>query len=209
VWVDLNEDGIPDNQIFLTAGQIVTFDVYISVPFNSLMTAGFLIDFNRCQLEVLSAQLSQLPWWSFGSRVTYDNINGIIDFVGAFYYPQSGDIPLIGFQLIAVRPGVSYLTFRYHNAPFDDFILPDGTVAYVVFPTVMVFSGFPECWGDFDGDGDVDGSDLAKFAFDYGRNDCCDSGVSSCKGDFDNDNDVDGSDLEFFAEDFGRTNCQY
>jgi hypothetical protein len=61
------------------------------------------------------------------------------------------------------------------------------------------------CTGDFDQDGDVDGSDLAVFASDYGRTDC-DTGPI-CEGDFDNDNDVDGSDLAVFAADFGRTIC--
>ena len=59
------------------------------------------------------------------------------------------------------------------------------------------------CEGDFDGDSDVDGSDLAVFAADFGRTDC----VDDCEGDFDNDGDVDGSDLAVFASDFGRTDC--
>jgi len=59
------------------------------------------------------------------------------------------------------------------------------------------------CEGDFDGDGDVDGSDLATFAADFGRTDCS----GDCEGDFDNDGDVDGSDLAVFAADFGRTDC--
>ena len=59
------------------------------------------------------------------------------------------------------------------------------------------------CEGDFDGDGDVDGSDLAVFSADFGRTDCTDD----CEGDFDNDDDVDGSDLAVFAADFGRTDC--
>ena len=63
----------------------------------------------------------------------------------------------------------------------------------------------PPCQGDFDDDGDVDGSDLAVFAADFGRTDC-DSGPE-CEGDFDHDNDVDGSDLAVFAADFGRTDC--
>ena len=62
---------------------------------------------------------------------------------------------------------------------------------------------FNVCEGDFDGDGDVDGSDLAVFAADFDRTDCSDD----CEGDFDNDEDVDGSDLAVFAADFGRTNC--
>ncbi|CAD7773511.1 Right handed beta helix region [Candidatus Methanoperedenaceae archaeon GB37] len=59
------------------------------------------------------------------------------------------------------------------------------------------------CEGDFDYDGDVDGSDLATFAADFGRTDCS----GDCEGDFDNDGDVDGSDLAVFAADFGRTDC--
>jgi hypothetical protein len=60
----------------------------------------------------------------------------------------------------------------------------------------------PSCPGDFDHDGDVDGSDLAVFAADFGRTDC----DGDCQGDFDDD-DVDGSDLAVFAADFGRTDC--
>jgi len=59
------------------------------------------------------------------------------------------------------------------------------------------------CEGDFDGDYDVDGSDLATFAADFGRTNCS----GDCEGDFDSDSDVDGSDLATFAADFGRTDC--
>ena len=61
------------------------------------------------------------------------------------------------------------------------------------------------CGGDFDSDGDVDGSDLAVFAADFGRTDCVTG--DPCEGDFDEDGDVDGSDLAVFAADFGRTDC--
>jgi hypothetical protein len=63
----------------------------------------------------------------------------------------------------------------------------------------------PYCKGDFDRDGDVDGSDLAVFAADFGRTDCHNTG--DCEGDVDYDGDVDGSDLAVFAADFGRTDC--
>jgi len=39
-----------------------------------------------------------------------------------------------------------------------------------VYVTIAQPTGF--CEGDFDGDGDVDGSDLAVFAADFGRTDC-------------------------------------
>jgi hypothetical protein len=61
------------------------------------------------------------------------------------------------------------------------------------------------CEGDFDNDGDVDGSDLSKFAGDFGRTDC--SLADFCTADFDADGDVDGSDLFVFVEDFGKTDC--
>ena len=62
-----------------------------------------------------------------------------------------------------------------------------------------------DCKGDFNADGDVDGSDLAVFAADFGRTDC--AGGPPCEGDFNIDGDVDGSDLAIFAADFGRTDC--
>ncbi|KXJ41742.1 MAG: hypothetical protein AXA67_03870 [Methylothermaceae bacteria B42] len=63
----------------------------------------------------------------------------------------------------------------------------------------------PPCTGDFDNDGDVDGSDLKVFNAEFGRNNCSTS--SPCKGDFDNDGDVDGTDLNKFNLDFGRNDC--
>ena len=66
-------------------------------------------------------------------------------------------------------------------------------------------SGIEPCEGDFDHDCDVDGSDLAVFAADFGRTDCVNE--PPCEGDFDGDGDVDGSDLAIFAADFGRTDC--
>lgn len=79
----------------------------------------------------------------------------------------------------------------------------DGDGEAVVDMGVYEFGDI--CEGDFNNDGDVDGSDLAVFAADFGRTDC-DQG-EDCEGDFDHDNDVDGSDLAVFAADFGRTDC--
>jgi probable HAF family extracellular repeat protein len=55
------------------------------------------------------------------------------------------------------------------------------------------------CPGDFDGDGDVDGSDLAAFAGEFG---VCTSG---CNFDFEPDGDVDTFDLAVFASNLGKT----
>jgi hypothetical protein len=83
----------------------------------------------------------------------------------------------------------------------DDYYLPENDQLAQMKPPL----DSPLCEGDFDSDGDVDGSDLAVFAADFGRTDC-DSGPA-CEGDFEPDGDVDGSDLAVFAADFGRTDC--
>jgi len=61
------------------------------------------------------------------------------------------------------------------------------------------------CRGDFDSDGDVDGSDLAVFAADFGRTNC--DQPPPCEGNFDNDLDVDGEDMAVFSAEFGRIDC--
>ena len=77
---------------------------------------------------------------------------------------------------------------------------------YDIAPTEPIrLGGINYCKSDFDQDEDVDGSDLAIFATDFGRTDC-DQG-QECKGNFDQDGDVDDSDLAVFAADFGRTDC--
>ena len=65
-----------------------------------------------------------------------------------------------------------------------------------------------ECEGDFDCDGDVDGSDAVKIKADFGRGPYlrpC-TNEDPCKGDFDCDGDVDGTDAAIFKKDFGRSN---
>ena len=66
-----------------------------------------------------------------------------------------------------------------------------------------------ECGGEIgafgtcsENDGDVDGSDLAVFAADFGRTDC--AGNPSCEGDLNGDGACDESDLTIFADNFGR-----
>ncbi len=61
------------------------------------------------------------------------------------------------------------------------------------------------CEGNFDGDNDLDDTDLAVFATDFGRSDC--GNGPPCEGTFGSDGDVDGTDLAVFAADFGRGDC--
>jgi len=66
-----------------------------------------------------------------------------------------------------------------------------------------------ECEGDFDCDGDVDGTDAALFELDSGRspaNNPC-TYKNPCRGDFDCDGDVDSNDTIIFNEDIGRSSA--
>jgi len=91
----------------------------------------------------------------------------------------------------------------------DDLVINETTgrvyVANRYSNSITVLATGNLCEGDFGNDKDVDGSDLAVFAADFGRTDC--ASAPACEGDFDNDNDVDGSNLVVFAANFGRTDC--
>jgi hypothetical protein len=62
------------------------------------------------------------------------------------------------------------------DPPFSDF--------YDLYPGFWYAVMGPKCEGDYDGDGDVDGADLAEYLIDSG-----------------------GLDLEVFAANFGKVNC--
>ena len=76
----------------------------------------------------------------------------------------------------------------------------------VLFDDVFVEKIHCQSFGDFDGDGDVDGLDLAIFAGDFGGKDCKNNYI--CDSDFNNDTFVDISDLRIFVSEFGRIDFQ-
>ena len=78
------------------------------------------------------------------------------------------------------------------------------------WPSGNVCGDACECEANFDGDDpddvDVDGTDLATFKANYGRNQYnapC-SLSTPCDGNFNCDNNVDGNDLAIFKADYGR-----
>ena len=122
----------------------------------------------------------------------WDDIYGPISWVSAGWTPKK--LPLTAYAGQKVRIGFYHIANSYSTGTgwyIDDIRLP----GVFLIP----------CEGDFDNDGDVDGSNLAVFAADFGRTDC--SLQNFCDGDFDGDGDVDGSDLAIFAADFGKTDC--
>ena len=100
-------------------------------------------------------------------------------------------------------------TITISTIPGLDTFVGDTTVFdYDIFPNeIVIHQEIDYCEGDFDNDGDQDGSDAATFKLDFGRsiflNPCTND--NSCNSDFDCDVDVDGSDAAIFKEDFGRS----
>ena len=119
-------------------------------------------------------------------------------------FDSSGSPTMNHFDAAYERITISY--DLYPNPNYEDIWL--GTVMGTSMEVLEVYVKtlcVAACEGDFDHDSDVDGSDLAVFAADFGRTNC--ATPPTCEGDFDSDGDVDGSDLATFAADFGRTDC--
>jgi hypothetical protein len=93
-------------------------------------------------------------------------------------------------------------------SPLMDPVDPPISTSYDLYPGfwyTLLTAPIDSCEGDFEPDGDVDGTDLSVFAQEFGRTDC--GSGPPCEGDFDVDGDVDGTDLSIFAADFGRIDC--
>ena len=92
----------------------------------------------------------------------------------------------------------------HHNPGQEDTLPPGGNSD----PAVGVYCGDPcECVGDFEQDGDVDGSDGLIFRAYFFRKDCAE--LDPCNGDFECDGDVDGTDVLLFKLDFFRKDCPW
>lgn len=174
---------------------LAEFEVY-GVNFNNLApvaNAGSDQEVSEDQAVTLDGSGSHDP---DGNSLTY------------FWHQSEGDdIQVILSDPEAVNPsfmsptGLSQNTALTFNLTVNDGQLNSLSDSVVI----TVLASQVPCPGDFNHDGDVDGSDLAVFAADFGRTNCAVTPL--CKGDFDTDGDVDGSDLATFAADFGRTDC--
>ena len=121
---------------------------------------------------------------------------------------EDGDIILCRIRIQSSFEGDSIIIVQVFPE-LDSVIGESGTVydPQILPNTIGMHLEQDLCEGNFDCDGDCDGTDASTFKVDFGRstfNNPCNS-ESQCKGDFDCDNDCDGSDAALFKEDFGRS----
>jgi alkaline phosphatase len=195
-WVDdlSNDSSWANTLVIITADHetgylTANLDTFPDVPLDNVVNDTTLA-------------LEKIYFGSEGRRASWDDIDvdGDIDPNETVYWVwNTGSHSNSLVPLSARGPGADL---------FADFIAGNDTIrgAYVdntdVYSVMdMVLGGSDECLGDFDSDGDVDGSDLALFAADFGRTNC--GSPPLCEG----DGDLDGSDLAAFAADFERTDC--
>lgn len=102
-----------------------------------------------------------------------------------------------------INTGSQTLNLSGNGASIDRIAVSSGEGS-VLEVRIFVENQPPACDGDFDNDGDVDGSDLVVFAKDFAKTTC----NVDCKGDLDSDGDCDSSDLEIFESNFSRKGCR-
>ena len=116
-------------------------------------------------------------WFSFASGdVGYVQISVYDEVTAEWSAWDYISVPISGYSAGWTRSPTTYLTAYegqkiriafYHTA--DHYYTDDGWyIDNIRLPVVFLIP----CEGDFDNDGDVDGSDLAVFASDFGRTDC-------------------------------------
>jgi hypothetical protein len=140
-------------------------------------------------------------------RVTDDDVSPLFD-TETFIITVGNVAPILTISgEDKAYTGIPYELSLSSNDPGDDTIQGwtiawgDGTVTEVdgdpssvehIYTAPLPFPA------DFDGDGDIDGTDALRFVLQYRQ------GNVGGLGDFDKDDDVDGDDLQVFAPKFGR-----
>ena len=104
-------------------------------------------------------------YWKVSSEIDYDFLKFSID--GVTYSQMSGEVDWhkVTYEIAS---GSYYLMWSYTKDGSNS----EGSDAGWLDKVEFISGPANDCEGDFDGDGDVDGSDLATFAADFGRTDC-------------------------------------
>lgn len=177
--LDFAQDGAYENSQQLGLGDMVTIDLYVSnVPEPGLLTMGFLLNYDSLKLQLVGAPEVNSDLWLAGAvpAKVYPPPPGSVALSGFQFdgNPQSGDnIKLMTVTFLRIAAGnapVGLVELTYENLDHsvsnpDSFVLLDGTVLDGEISTPITLGTItPVLLGDFNGDQDVDGQDLASLA---------------------------------------------
>lgn len=192
--LDIWQDGSYEDTWTPQIGEEAVVGIYVSnVPSPGLITMGFVLEYDFLKLQVLEATADGSNW---PTSVVAHSTLGRVEFEGLHIPPGlSGDHILLGtVTLKCLAEGESVLRIQDRHildpeSGTDDFVLEDGTVLDEEIPpgglVLATVSRPSTCDWDRDGDGDVDGLDLADFS----------------------QGPPDPQDVGPFAREFGRVDC--
>lgn len=199
-WVSMGNVAIRQSQLGLRRNGFIVFFLLLGLCFHSFVHAQPGHPYKLSGEMVLDGDVDDYSISPDSSRVVYLADQDTDEVQELYSVPIGGGTPVklngpfvTGGDVwpFSISPDSSRVVYRADQGTDE------------VYELFGVKIKTDTCLGDYEPDGDVDGSDLAVFAADFGKTDCS----GDCEGDFDGDNDVDGSDLAVFAADFGRTDC--
>jgi len=129
-------------------------------------------------------------WWTTSNNIDNEIIYAEDSQIYELDY-TGGDVIITEPLKVEVSDGT--LNLRFSDADTT------GTKKWFISGIDITPVPIPLCEGDFDTDGDVDGSDLSIFISAYA--------IGDLTADLENNGVVDTDDLAVFATDFGRTDC--
>lgn len=198
--LDFGQDGSYENSYPMNVGERVVLDVYVSnVPEPGLKSMGFYLSYDELalQLDPAGTQVDGTTW-----PLRYDNhaVPGQLEMAGGRIINgiYGNDIKLATITFTVLEEVEVNLWLLDRGDTVDNFVLSNGSVIDSDLGTGVQLGSFITALpGDIDGDGDIDGYDLALLASQY--NVC----TNSCSSDIDGDGDVDKNDLSALAINYG------
>jgi hypothetical protein len=208
-----------DDEWALSPSGTVDMDIWLNDLPEPMLTAGCYITFDPDLITITNLVPNDTHnggQWDGGATSLLEIEPGIwflalADF-GCVEPDVDGDILLA--RATFQRQAVGVVEVTIQTIPEFDTLVDCSGVNYdplIPSNTIIINDGITAsgCFGNFDNDSDVDGTDAGIFKLDFGRstlsNPC--EGDMPCNGDFDCDTDVDGNDAYEFKTEFGR--CQF
>ena len=206
-----------DDEWALSPGATVDMDIWTNDVPEPMLTSGCIIVYDPALVDipnVIPYDSNNGGTWDPGLTVSQEVEPGVwvlaLGNLACVAPDADGDVILGRANVERLQSGNTTITV----IPIPDFDTVLGCSGLLFDPqippnivTINDAIAMSACFGDFDFDTDVDGSDAAIFKADFGRqhydNPCTND--NPCNADFDCDGNVDGGDTFEFNLDFGRS----